>query len=272
MNYKTGGKIILKNKQLILIIILLSITLLCFNPISASQIDTDSIETSDSDNAYLNTEDSNILTNENEDNKIINSQNENEDLGNSANTEKTTLQANSTLNTTSNSIEKTEIAVMNKSVVKERKLVLKLSDSKNKAIANKKISINVAKKTYTYTTDKNGKVSLKISLEPGKYTVKVKFAGDNNYKKTNRTFTMNVYKLKTKFVVAKTSIIRGQNFIAYLKDKNNNPLKSKSVKIKINDKTYSKKTDKNGKVSLKINLNIGKYKTQLIYIGSKSYL
>ena len=171
-------------------------------------------------------DDSNIITNqnENEDNNIMTNQNENEDLKEGENTGQTTSQPNSPGNTPS--IEKTKIKVMNKSVVKERKLVLKLLDSKNKPVANKRITINIAKKTYSNTTDKNGKVSLKISLDVGKYTVKVRFAGDRNYTKANQTFTMNVYKLKTNFTVPKTSIIRGQHFIAYLKDKNGNPLAS----------------------------------------------
>ena len=217
-------------------------------------------------------DDSNIITNqnENEDNNIITNQNENEDLKEGENTGQTTSQPNSPGNTPS--IEKTKIKVMNKSVVKERKLVLKLLDSKNKPVANKRITINIAKKTYSNTTDKNGKVSLKISLDVGKYTVKVRFAGDRNYTKANQTFTMNVYKLKTNFTVPKTSIIRGQHFIAYLKDKNGNPLASKYVTIKINKKTYTKKTNEKGKVSLKINHKIGNYKAQLIYKGSNSYL
>ena len=229
------------------------------------------MEASDLDNTYLSiADDSNILTSENEE-KSITGQSENEDLKSSGTQDKAILQSNSTLNNTK-SLEKTKITVMNTSVVKERKLVLQLLDSNNKALENKKISINFAKKTYTNTSDKNGKISLKISLDPGKYTVKVKFAGDANYTKTNKTFTMNVYKIKTNFIVPKTSIIRGQYFIAYLKDQNNNPLASKYVYIKFSKKTYSKITDKNGRVSLKINLNVGNYKTQLIYKGAQSYL
>ena len=229
------------------------------------------MEASDLDNTYLSiADDSNILTSENEE-KSITGQSENEDLKSSGTQDKAILQSNSTLNNTK-SLEKTKITVMNTSVVKERKLVLQLLDSNNKALANKKISINFAKKTYTNTSDKNGKISLKISLDPGKYTVKVKFAGDANYTKTNKTFTMNVYKIKTNFIVPKTSIIRGQYFIAYLKDQNNNPLASKYVYIKFSKKTYSKITDKHGRISLKINLNVGNYKTQLIYKGAQSYL
>lgn len=166
----------------------------------------------------------------------------------------------------------TRIIVKNASVVKERKLVLQLLDSNNNTIANKKVAVTFNKKTYTDTTDENGKISLKISLEPGKYTVFVKFAGDENFTQANKTFTMKVYKLKTNFSVPKTSIIRGQYFYAYLKDKNNNPLASKTVIITLKNKKFIKKTNKNGRIRLKINLKLGKYKIKLSYKGSKTYI
>ena len=112
------------------------------------------MEASDLDNTYLSiADDSSIMTSENEE-RSITGQSENEDLKSSGTQDKAILQSNSTLNNTK-SLEKTKITVMNTSVVKERKLVLQLLDSNNKALANKKISINFAKKTYTNTSDKN---------------------------------------------------------------------------------------------------------------------
>ena len=284
-----GGEIIYKNKQLILMISLLFIAILSLNAISASQVDSFSFETADSYNDCLSTVDnSDILedieiddSNQNDQDPENSNQDTNDietgegingaDDGGATSGESSTNQETIT-NDNIISPDKTKIIVMNTSVVKERKLVLKLVDSNNKPIANKKISITLAKKTYSNITDKNGKISLKISLEPGKYTVKVKFLGDENYEKSNKTFIMNVFKLKTNFTVPKTSIIRGQYFYAYLKDKNNNPLASKSVSIKYMGKTYYKTTDKNGRFKLKINAKIGKYDAKLIYKGSKSYL
>ena len=94
------------------------------------------MEASDLDNTYLSiADDSNILTSENEE-KSITGQSENEDLKSSGTQDKAILQSNSTLNNTK-SLEKTKITVMNTSVVKERKLVLQLLDSNNKALIQK---------------------------------------------------------------------------------------------------------------------------------------
>ena len=188
---------------------------------------------------------------------------------------KSNQSANNKINNQSNTTvkdNKTSIKVKNASVVKEKKLNIQLVDSKNKAIANRKVIIKIAKKTYVETTDKKGKVSLKISLDPGKYTVNVKFDGDENYTKASETFTMNVYKLKTKFEIPYTSIIRGKYFYAYLKDKNGASLSSKSVTIIYRNKIYAKKTDKNGRIRFIINSKPGKYNIKLKYKGSKTYI
>ncbi|AMK15402.1 hypothetical protein [Methanobrevibacter olleyae] len=242
------------------------------------------MENSNFDKSYLNPEDNNpkeITNNE----EVATSHSDNGDLKEinennseiSSNILKSNGYTNSSNETTTNPSntttgkDNTKITVKSTSVVKERNLIIHLLNSENKALANKKITISFAKKTYTKTTDKNGKVSLKISLDTGKYTVKLKFAGDENYTKSNKTFNMRVYKLKTSFIIPSTSIIRGKYFYAYLKDKNGFALVSKSVTIKYNKKTYFKKTNKNGRIRLKINSKVGKYKIKLNYKGSKTY-
>ena len=167
---------------------------------------------------------------------------------------------------------KTKIIVKKTSVVKERNLNLQLTDNKNKPLKNQKLIINFAGKTYTKTTDNKGKISLKISLESGNYTVQIKYNGNANYIKSNKTFKMRVYKLKTSFTVPSTSIIRGKYFYAYLKDKNGVSLANKTVKITFNNKKITKKTDKNGRIRLKIDKKPRKYKLKLKYAGSKTFV
>ena len=236
------------------------------------------MENCDKENNYLN-------INENEEEELnseesitettdTNSQSEVPSTGTTENSNQAT-----DTQTVSNSInndvtipEISQIIVNNESVLKERNLVLQLLDSKNKAIANKKISIYFNKKLYSNITNKYGRVILKISSDVGKYTVKVKFAGDENYTKCNKTFTLNVYKLNTDFTIPKTAIIRGHHFYAYLNDENGNPLTSKYVIIKYRNKTYVKKTNSDGRFRLHVKAKPCKYKTELIYMGSGSYI
>lgn len=262
------------------------------------QLESNQMEIDNSDNIQL---ESNPLNSEPENDEINENQQENDQLKNAySNTEDNNLEENGELDDSNSkdSLKATDgtdelsneeegedsdnqedpiakdsshITVESKSVVKERYLILHLLDSENKGIANKELAISIAKKTFTETTDENGQVSLKISLDTGEYTVDVKFAGDENYTESNRTFEMKVYKLKTKFTVKYTSIIRGKYFYAYLKDKNGDALASKYVTIKYRNKIYHKKTNKNGRIRLKINAKPGKYTIKLIYKGSKTY-
>ena len=66
---------------------------------------------------------------------------------------------------------------------KSKKVSFTLKDAKGKAIANKKVTFTVNKKTYTAKTNRKGiaTVNLKISKK-GKYNVIAKFAGDSTYK------------------------------------------------------------------------------------------
>lgn len=293
--YKNGGKIITKNKQLILLITFLIISILSINAISASQIDTDNVFSSQIDmdsveynleNTYLNSvdnqnsisggeaiDDSGQTTPESEiENTNQNTADNGEYLIKDGSADQQDTTETESANSESVSPVKTKIIVQNASVVKERNLVLQLLDSKNKSIANKNITIKVKGKTYTRISNKNGKISLKISLNTGKYTVKVIFNGDENYTRYNKTFTMRVYKLKTNITIPRNSVIRGHYFYAYLKDKNNKPVVSRKVSIKFGNKIHTKKTDKNGRFKLLVNSKIGKYDAKFIFNGDETYL
>ena len=100
----------------------------------------------------------------------------------------------------------------------------------------------------------------------------VKFAGSTSYLPATSTFTLNVYKQKTKISVASTSVIKGNYLYAYLKTNNGVALVNKPVIIKFNNKkTFYKTTNSNGRVSLKINSEPGSYSTKVIYKGNGYY-
>ena len=81
--------------------------------------------------------------------------------------------------------EKTKMAVSKKTFkksAKTKKLTAVLKSQFGKALAKKKVVFKVNGKKYTGTTNKKGKVSVKVKLTKKKtYKVKVKFAGDSDY-------------------------------------------------------------------------------------------
>ena len=166
---------------------------------------------------------------------------------------------------------KTNISVASTSVARGKYLYAYLKDSSGKAISGQTVKINFNGKTFTKVTNANGRVSLKIPSVASKYSTKITYAGNTSYKASSKSFTLTVYKTKTNITVASTSVIRGKYLYAYLKDNKGNPLVNKTIKIKFVDKYFTKTTNKNGRVSLKINSKPGSYATKIIYAGSGYY-
>ena len=144
-------------------------------------------------------------------------------------------------------------------------IVAYLYDNQGKAVPNKLLSIAINGKTYKKTTNSQGKVSLTISLIPKKYVATIKFAGDENYKASLKSINVTV-KTRTSKIVASNFVKYykdSKRFVYYLKDSNNKPIASKSVSLTINGKTYKRTTDKNGKISILLNLKKKSYKATI---------
>lgn len=60
-------------------------------------------------------------------------------------------------------------------------------------------------------------------------------------------------------------------YIIQLNDENGNPLPNQNVIIELNNRTYNKTTDSEGKASININLNPGQYNIILRYDGNDNY-
>lgn len=129
--------------------------------------------------------------------------------------------------------------------------------------SGKIIYFKINGKTYSAATNSYGVAKLKLpSLKEGAYTVRYYFAGNNFYKKSvayNKVFIINT-KTPTFTVKSVTTFGHGAGFpfkVALTAGKV--PLAKRTVYLTVNGNTYTKTTDKNGIVSLPINLAIGKY-------------
>ena len=137
---------------------------------------------------------------------------------------------------------------------------LNLTDKNGKGIANQTISIKLNKKTYTRNTDENGKVSLSIKLDTGKYTITAQF---NDQKITN-TITV----LEDAFLsVNNTKAYENADFthIAKLTDHNGKAIANAEITFKFENKTYTNRTNDEGLAVLTLNLKEGNYTITSIY-------
>lgn len=139
--------------------------------------------------------------------------------------------------------------------------------SDGKALANKEVTFNLNGKVYKVKTLPNGVVRLNININPGTY--KITAINPETGEKTVNT--IRIYKkimgnrdLTQYYGAGKYFKVRVYNTTTH------NPVGAGcKVVFKLNKKTYSVKTDKNGYASLKISLKPGKYTITTSFNGTK---
>ena len=128
-------------------------------------------------------------------------------------------------------------------------------DINDNPLANTNVYFVINNKVYTIKTDNNGQATLNLNLNSGTYNIIA--VNPNSYE--NKTFTVKllstvISKNLVKYYGDKTK------FSVKLVDSKGKVLKNVKVKFTVNKKTYTFKTNKNGKASLNVNLIPGTYK------------
>ncbi|WP_296800577.1 Ig-like domain-containing protein [uncultured Methanobrevibacter sp.] len=158
-----------------------------------------------------------------------------------------------------------------------KNLVITLKDSKGNAISGANITVQL-KDTKTYTTNKNGQITVPTKgLIPKTYTAKITFKGNTNYEKTSKnTVKVTVKKATPKITAKKKTFkrtVKTKKYSITLKTNQNKAMKGIKVTIKVNKKTYSAKTNKKGIATFKITklTKTGKYTAVVKFAGNKYY-
>ena len=160
---------------------------------------------------------------------------------------------------------------------------VKLVDDAGKILANKSVKIGFNGKVYNTTTDSEGIAQLQINLaKAGTYTFAVAFLGDGDYnasftvksitvnlKKTSISASAKSYKASAKTksytVTLKTdkgSSIDGKTYMA----------SGKTVKLTVNGKTYTAKTNAKGQATFKLDISKkGTYNANVNFAGDNTY-
>ena len=144
-----------------------------------------------------------------------------------------------------------------------------IRDEYGNPLAGKAIKISLNGNTYTRTTDANGKVSIPIKLSSEKtYTITVSFNGDDEYNVSSAKASIAVKRTGQKIISSNKSFAPNKvNYYTFtLKDQNNKVIANKNVKVTINKKTYTVKTNSKGIAKVKIKL--AKKKTYKVTIKS----
>ena len=171
----------------------------------------------------------------------------------------------------SETLKNTSLTTNSSSVIRGYDISAILTDSDNVSLSNKVVTYTLSGKTYNKTTDSNGKITIPINLAAGTYTLKLAFAGDDNYSGTTKSISLKVLANTPKITTGSTSVMRGYYFYAYLKDAAGKALKGQKITFKVNGKTYTKTTNSNSRAALKIKLPVGKYKVNIVHSASGIY-
>ena len=149
-----------------------------------------------------------------------------------------------------------------------KKLVIYLKDTNNKAVADKTVSIKLKGKTYKKTTDKNGKVSLSISLPKKTYSVSIKFSA-KYHKSVSKT--VKVY-VKAPIIKASTKKVKkGKKLTIYFKTYNGKVIANQKVYFKFKGKTYTVTTNSKGIATLTCSIAKGSYNLVAGFKSTSTY-
>ena len=220
---------------------------------SDSNVDNDPSKVSLSSEEVLESEDSNTLSTNTEGNDSLNSDNgiatvsaSNEDVKGADSNVSSTIDISKT--------------VQAKSITKYYKgttpYTATFLDANGNPLANTNVKITVNGKTYTKKTNANGVASLGISLQPGTYKV----ISENPATGYKLTTTFKILSTITASDVSKV-YTDGRKFSAKFYKSNGKVLAKKTIRFKLNGKTYKVKTDKNGVAKLSLTtIKKGTYK------------
>ncbi|WP_323736398.1 Ig-like domain repeat protein [Methanosphaera sp. ISO3-F5] len=152
----------------------------------------------------------------------------------------------------------------------------KLTTNDGKILANQNIKLNINGKTTTIKTDKNGIITYKYQTNKvGTNNITITYNGNTNYQGTTLKKTFTVSKLDLKITINKiTTVAYGEKIIikGTFKDKNGKILGNSKLKLNINGKTTTIKTDKNGIFTYKhTTQKVGTNNITISHQGTKNY-
>lgn len=119
----------------------------------------------------------------------------------------------------------------------------------------------------------NGTYMLNLTdLDYGDYNVNIKILSDFYSGENSTGFFVNVKRTYLE-VSDMTAVYNGGEYLnIYLYDQFNQKLNNTQIRIILNNTTYLKTTDDEGKVIIPINLTVGVYKLDVFFEGNESYL
>ena len=152
----------------------------------------------------------------------------------------------------------------------------KLMDKTGKLLTNTPLKLNINKKTVSVKTNTKGvyKYTYKVTIV-GTNNITVTYAGNNNYNKITTKTTVKIIKQTTKITVTATKQVKYGNNVTVtgkLTDKNGKILANSVIKVSINGKSVTTKTNSKGVYKITRTTNkIGANNVVVTYAGNTNF-
>ena len=171
------------------------------------------------------------------------------------------------------SVEKTtpSITISSDNVKSRDTLEIYLKNSTGSPLKSKEFTAILNNKQYSLKTNMEGYSKINIDLPAKTYRLDVVFNGDDEYNSVSKSFNIVVSKMNTKFTESANFILKNSYLHLTLTDSNGNPVSGKKVTIKVNGKKYTRKTNSNGKVSVKIKSSKSKNSVKASFGGDNQF-
>ena len=153
------------------------------------------------------------------------------------------------------------------------KVTGKLSDANGKLIRNTLMNITINGKAYTAKTNSNGVYTLTVKATSiGSNKVVVSYKGNKNYNKASASTPFKVSKQDIKVSLSSSKYNKGNVTVTgKVTDGNGKVLMNTNVKVIINNKTYTAKSNNKGVYTLTKPVSTKKITLTLAYPGNKYY-
>lgn len=180
-------------------------------------------------------------------------------------------QSNSTINETRVVKTNPKISISSKNVKSRDCISIFLKNSTGSPLKYKKLHIVLNNKKSSINTNSKGIANLNVNLDAKSYKLTISYDGDNQSKALSKEFHIKVSKLSTKINTYTNFVIRGNHLYFYLVDQRGDAISGKQIIVKFKGKTYTKKTNKNGRISFKIKKYPSKYSISTKFKGDNQF-
>ena len=156
------------------------------------------------------------------------------------------------------------------------KLTVTLRDGDGNAIAGAYVNVKINGKTTKLKTNSKGQAILSVNMVPKKYVVSLNFKGNDKYSSASKKVNVLVKKAKPRIVASKRVFKQGakaKKYTIVLKNNMGDVMRNAFVKITVNGKTYSAKTNSKGQATFNLYklTRKGYFFATIKYGGNKFY-